>query len=256
MGAGHSSISGLQVPGSSVVHRLDPAAKVAATFVFVLAVVSTPREAFWSFGLHAAVIAACCSAARLSARHVARRARVEVPFVAFAVLLPFFGSGPHTEVLGLQLSEPGLWAAWNIVAKGTLGVLAATVLTATTPIPDLLHGLDRLHVPRVVTSIAGFMVRYLDVVTGEARRMRIARLSRGDDPRWLWQGRAVAATAGTLFVRAYERGERVHVAMQARGYTGVMPPPRRGREGLAMPAAVPAVAAVLVAAAALVVSGR
>ena len=124
-------------------------------------------------------------------------------------------------MLGLSLSEPGLWAAWNIVAKGTLGVLAAIVLASTTPVADLLLGLERLRVPRVLTSIAGFMVRYLDVIAGEAARMRIARASRGYDPRWLWQARAIAASAGTLFVRSYERGERVHLAMCSRGYAGV-----------------------------------
>ena len=53
--------------------------------------------------------------------------------------------------------------------------------------------------------------------------MRIARISRGHDPRWIWQARAVAATAGTLFIRSYERGERVYLAMVSRGYAGSMP---------------------------------
>ena len=97
------------------------------------------------------------------------------------------------------------------------------VLAATTPVTELLTGLERLQVPRVLVAIAGFMVRYLDVIAGESARMRIARLSRGYDPRWLWQARAVAASAGTLFVRSYERGERVHLAMCARGYGGTMP---------------------------------
>ena len=67
------------------------------------------------------------------------------------------------------------------------------------------------------------MVRYSDVLLDELRRMRIARLSRGHDPRWLWQSRAIGATAGTLFVRSFERGERVHIAMLSRGYDGRMP---------------------------------
>jgi cobalt/nickel transport system permease protein len=67
------------------------------------------------------------------------------------------------------------------------------------------------------------MVRYLDVITDELRRMRIARISRGDDPRWIWQAKAVAATAGTMFIRSYERGERVYLAMVSRGYAGSMP---------------------------------
>ena len=55
---------------------------------------------------------------------------------------------PTVDVLGLQLSQPGLWAAWNIVAKGTIGVAASIVLASTTSVPHVLQGLERLHVPR------------------------------------------------------------------------------------------------------------
>ncbi len=75
----------------------------------------------------------------------------------------------------------------------------------------------------MLTQIATFMLRYLDVLVGEARRMRIARISRGDDPRFLWQVRGFAAGIGALFLRAFERGERVYLAMVSRGYDGRMP---------------------------------
>ena len=78
---------------------------------------------------------------------VARRLVIEVPFLLFAVLLPFVGSGPHVDVLGLSLSEAGLWAAWNIVAKATIGVAATVVMASTTSIPHILGGLERLRVP-------------------------------------------------------------------------------------------------------------
>jgi cobalt/nickel transport system permease protein len=225
-------------------------------------VVATPRETVWAFGLHAAVAVAVVAAAGLPVGLMARRLRIEAPVVAFALFLPLVGSAPRTDVAGLPLSEPGLWAAWNVLAKATLGVTASLTLAATTPVADLLRGLDRLRVPRVVTGIAGFMVRYLDIVVGEARRMHVARQSRGYEPRWLWQARGVAASAGTLFVRAYERGERVHLAMASRGYTGTMPDlagaeagdvTGPGRRGPAVPllAAAP-VAAWAVAIAALV----
>ena len=74
-----------------------------------------------------------------------------------------------------------------------------------------------------------FMIRYGDVVTDEMSRMRIARESRGGRARWLWQARATATSAGALFVRSYERGERVYLAMESRGYTGSMPSLRRRR---------------------------
>ena len=84
--------------------------------------------------------------------------------------------------------------------------------------------------PRPIVGIASFMVRYGEVLAGDVRRMRIARLSRGDDPRWLWQVAGIARTAGALFVRSYERGERVYVAMLARGY-GFAQPAAEGHSG-------------------------
>ena len=100
---------------------------------------------------------------------------------------------------------------------------ASIVLASTTPIPQLLDGLERLRVPTVMVAITAFMIRYGDVIGDEVRRMSIARQSRGSTARWIGQVRALASTAGALFVRSYERGERVYLAMESRGYTGTMP---------------------------------
>jgi cobalt/nickel transport system permease protein len=126
-------------------------------------------------------------------------------------------------VLGLTLSIEGLWGAWTILAKATLGVGASIVVSATSTVPDLIRGMGRLRVPRVITAIAGFMVRYLDIVAGEFSRRRVAMASRGYEPRWLWQTGPLAQSAGSLFIRSFERGERVHQAMVARGFNGRIP---------------------------------
>ncbi|MCL3817667.1 cobalt ECF transporter T component CbiQ [Aeromicrobium wangtongii] len=248
MGVGHARPN-LLVPTESPIHRLRPECKLAATILFVVAVVSAPREAIWVFGVFAAIVIAGAWLAHLPLLVLARRLTVELPFIAFAVLLPFLSPGPDVEVLGVSLSADGLWAAWNIVVKGTLGIAATAVLAATTPVPSLLSGLERLHMPRLVIAVAGFMIRYADVLTAESRRMQVARLSRGYDPRWFWQVKAVATSTGTLFVRSFERGERVHLAMLARGYSGTMPctdvqSAAVGRDW-AVPMAVPIVATAL-----------
>ena len=169
--------------------------------------------------------------ARVPPAFLLRKLMFETPFVLFALALPVVATGPRTEFLGVALSEEGLWAAWNVVAKATLGLGVTTLIAATTPVAELLVGLDRLRVPRPLTTTAGFMARYLDVVTGEMRRMTIARASRAANDRWLWQARATAASVSALFVRSFERGERVWLAMLARGFTGTMPAPvsRRAR---------------------------
>ena len=228
MGGGHERGSplhahGLVVHGNSPLHRLQPQCKLAATVLFILAVVATPRESFWAYGCYAIVVIVIARVARVPLRLLLRRLVIELPFLAFAFFLPIVGRGERIDVVGLSLSVAGLWGAWNILVKGTLGVAVTVVMAATTPVPDILHGLDRLRVPRAFTAIAGFMVRYLDVIAGEMRRMKVARESRGHDPRWLWQARAVASSAGALFIRSYERGERVHLAMLSRGFAGSMP---------------------------------
>jgi cobalt/nickel transport system permease protein len=175
---------------------------------------------------------------------------VETPFVAFALLLPFVSRGERVEVLGVAVSQPGLLGAWNVLAKATIGVLASILLVASTEQRSLLAGLERLRLPSRLVQIASFMLRYADVITGEMRRMRIARESRCFTARSVRGWRTLGHAAGSLFVRCYERGERVHLAMLARGYTGTMParaggaaPPRAWATAFALPVAAGAVLA-------------
>lgn len=235
-----------QTRRSTALEGLPAHVKLLGALGFVVGVVATPRAAVPIFLVDALAIASLATVAGLRAGEVLRRMTVEVPFVAFALLLPFVARGPEVAVGPLSLSVDGLWAAWGIVAKATLGVAVAVVLSATTSPTDLLAGAQRLRVPPVLTAIAGFMVRYGEVLRGELERLRIARIARGDDPRWIWQARAVALTAGTLFVRAFERGERVHVAMTARGFDGTWPVVRPERPRLGQWVAVAAFVAVSV----------
>jgi len=221
VGAGHAHK--LYRHGHSPVHALPPHTKLAAAFGFVIVVVSTPREAMWAFALYAALLAVVARQARVPAGFLLKRLLIEIPFVAFAVLMPFVAEGERVDVLGLSLSVNGLWGAWNVLAKGTLGVAASVLLASTTELRELLLGLQRLKLPPLLVQIASFMIRYGDVITGEMRRMRIARESRGFEASGLRHWGVLAKSAGALFIRSYERGERVHLAMVSRGYAGSMP---------------------------------
>jgi len=251
VGAGHASA--LHRPGTSPVHRAAPEVKIVSTFLFVLCAVGTPREVWWAFAGLAAVLVVVCLISRIPLLWWASRLVIEVPFVVLAFLLPFTAPGPEIQVLGVGVSHEGLLAGWNILAKGTVGLGASLLLAATTAPPELLLGLRRLRAPKLLTTIAALMLRYAEVLVAEARRMRLARISRGHDPRFLWQVGATARGVGTLFLRSYERGERVHLAMISRGFTGAMPEaaPQRtpvGAWGLGL---LPAVAAALTMGAAL-----
>lgn len=221
MGAGHAHA--LYVHEHSAVHQLPPQVKIASFVAFVFLVAVTPRQAVWAFAVFAAAITSVAALSRIRARFVLLRLLGILPFIAFAFVLPFVASGSEVAVIGLTMSREGLWAAWNVIAKAGLGATTSIVLAATTEVPDILAGLQRLRVPALFTSIAGFMIRYLELIVEEIGRIRVAMTSRGYDPRWLWQARPIAASAGAMFIRSYERGERVYDSMLARGYTGEMP---------------------------------
>ncbi len=192
--------------------------KVLALVGFMLCVVLTPRTWLPAFAGYLAALLLVISVSGVPLRYVVPRMVVEVPFLAFAALMPFLSAGPRIEVLGVAMSRPGLEAGTALVIKGSLGVLASLTLAATTEPHELLSGLRRLRVPAALVDVMAFMLRYLDVVTDELRRMRIAVDSRGFSARSPRHWAVLATSLGALFVRSYERGERVHRAMLSRGY--------------------------------------
>lgn len=216
MGAGHGHR--LHYHGHSAVHRAPAHLKLLALVGFMLVVVATPRGWYPAYAGFLAVLGTVVAVSRVPPLYLLKRMVIELPFVVFAVLMPFVATGPRTEVLGVSVSEPGLVAAFALLAKGSLGVLAALTLAATTEPQAVLDGLRRLRLPDLLVQIMGFMIRYLDVVTADLGRQLTAMRSRGWEPRSPRHWPALARTLGALFIRSYERGERVHLAMLSRGY--------------------------------------
>jgi cobalt/nickel transport system permease protein len=228
----------------TALHAAAPEAKVVALLVFALSVAFVPAGVWWPFAIDLVVVVALAAWGRVPARGLALRLVVEVPFVAFVVVLP------------LVAGHEGLLLAGAIVAKATLVVLATGVLSATTPAPEIVAGLERLRVPPTFTAIGALAVRYLQVVIDELGRVNTARVARGHDARWLWQARAVAQSSGTLAVRCLNRGERVHGAMLARGWDGRMPNVGTGGPAAAGPAALAITVACALPALAATVAAR
>ena len=163
--------------------------------------------------------------ARVPAGVLWRRGRLAVvPVLLVAATVPVVRSGGDAYALGpLTLHETGLAIAATVAAKALVGVTAAVLLGAVTAFPALLSGLEALRLPRLLVLIAAMMYRYLFVIVGEAERTRAALAARAYRPRSALHAGALGRVAGTLFLRSYGRGERVHQAMLARGYDGAMP---------------------------------
>lgn len=206
----------------SPVHRLDPRAKLLGFVILVVVCVTTPPNLYLAFAAYLGLELALLLLSRLPWKHVLKRMLIVLPFIlVVAAFIPFLGKGGGSYNLGpVRVSGHGLLVLWNVAAKSTVSVLAVILLSSTTPFPDLLRAMERMRAPRLLTSVLSFTYRYIFVVVDEAQRMRRARDSRGWSGKWIWQARVIGHMIATLFLRSYERGERVYAAMLARGYGG------------------------------------
>jgi cobalt/nickel transport system permease protein len=211
---------------NSLIHRLDPRTKLLTSLLFILAVVLTPPGRWPVFIFYFLLVAALLLLSRVPLLYVLKRSLVIMPFVVMiAVFIPFFREG---EVAGsyniwlwqLSVTYNGLQVFWNILAKAWLSILSLILLTSTTRFSHLLRGMEKLRLPRVMTMIMSFMYRYIFVLVDEVMRMKQARDSRNFGGGRLRQLRTIGNMIGTLFIRSYERGERVYAAMMARGFDG------------------------------------
>ena len=225
MSGGHSlDAAGVAGDCSSAVHRLDPRAKLLGFGWITLVGVSTPLEAWPAYVGCAALLAALAAVARVPPRTVWRRARLVLPLVLLvAAFVPFARGGPFVHLGPLALSQAGLATFAEVAAKAAIGTVCAVLLGATTAFPDVLRALEALRVPRLLVVIAAFGYRYAWVLVEEVRRVRAALASRAYRPRHALHAAALGRAATALFLRSYARGERVYLAMLARGYDGAMP---------------------------------
>jgi cobalt/nickel transport system permease protein len=216
--------TGIAGDPASAMHRLDPRAKLLGFAGVTLVAVSTPLYAWPAFVACALALVAVAVVGRVGPRVLWSRARVVLPLVLFVgVFVPFVRSGEQVSLGVFSVSEAGLATFAAVSVKASIGTLSAVLLGTTTSFPDVLHGLERMRAPRLLVLIAGFMYRYLFVIVDETRRMRTALAARAYRPRHALQAAAIGRVAIAMFLRTYDRGERVYVAMLARGYGGTMP---------------------------------
>jgi cobalt/nickel transport system permease protein len=225
--------SGIESP----IHHLDARAKILVFFTLILVSVSCPPNAFLLFGLLALTLVAVALLARLPLDHLTKKILVILPFLFLvSISIPFMkrdavGGGYSLGLGGLSVSQSGLWILWNVVVKSCLGVFSIILLSSTTSFPQLIKGMEKLGSPRIFTILISFMYRYSFILIDELHRMKRARDSRSFGGRWLWHSKVIGHMIGWLFLRSFNRGERVYLAMLSRGYNGTMPETAAGRFG-------------------------
>jgi cobalt/nickel transport system permease protein len=218
--------------GSSLFHLWDVRCKIITILIysFVIASLKHLTPGLAAIGISLLIL----MTARVSFFKVILRLLAITGFISmFLVVMPFsvpVHNGDTVlvfkgmEWLGFNLR--GLRLAATIAAKAVAIALLMEPLLSTAPLPVTLHGLSRLGAPEMIGQMVLLSNRYLHVFRHEARRMSSGMQVRGFRKRTnLKTLRALGNFIGMLFVRSFERTERVFDAMRARGYRGRFPEP-------------------------------
>ncbi|MEW6568387.1 MAG: cobalt ECF transporter T component CbiQ [Chloroflexota bacterium] len=226
-------------PQASPVHALDGRPKFVLTVAFILTTSLAPFGAWPMYVFLLALLLSLDVVSRLGVGYVLKRANLALPFVLAALPLVFtVEGGPLFAVhLGpwlLTASVEGVERFASVAFRSWLSVQASILLAATTPFPDLMRAMRSVGLPRLIIVMFGLMWRYLFVLVDEALRLMRARAARSgvkatDDfaSQWRrvggalgWRARVTGGMAGSLFLRAFERSDRIYAAMLSRGYDG------------------------------------
>jgi cobalt/nickel transport system permease protein len=197
--------------GQSPLHARDPRAKIVVLLVFLVVLTTTPVQEVVTIVTYAAVLAAGILIAGLPLGRVLLRSMAVLPFSLTFGLISWLAGEP--------LRAAGL------IEKSYLSTVAVLLLVGTTPLPQLLKGLEALGAPRLLVLTAQFVYRYLFVISGQAQHLRLAVACRQGSPARHRRPRfrAAAGALAALFAASYHRAEGIHRAMLARGFAREFP---------------------------------
>ena len=216
----------------SRIHHLDPRVKVVVVLGYILSNALLPDGSWLAFALAWLLLLTANDLSNLGLGFTFKRSFVALPFALVAVTTIFSPVGKPLAnwdlgFITLVPTDFGLIRFFSILVRSWLSVQIAILLVATTQFPDMIHAFEHLRVPRMLTTIVAFLYRYLFVLTDEVFRLLRAREARSAGlpgkkrgGSVLWRAKVTGSMAGQLFLRSYERSERIYNAMVSRGYTG------------------------------------
>jgi len=208
--------------GNTVLHRLDPRAKLITTLIFIIAVVSFNRYtliAFVPFFIYPMIM---ISSGGLPAGYFLKKVIQVSPF---AILVGIFNPLIDREII-FHVGSIGISGGWvsflSIIIRFLLTVTAALILISITGFNTVCEALNRLGVPRPFVVQLLFFYRYIFVLVDEAERMERARALRSFNSRSR-PFRVFISLIGHLLLRSFDRAERIYLAMRCRGFEGNIP---------------------------------
>ncbi len=210
----------------SVIHRLEPRVKILAFLLCILFIAFATGYNLKIFVPYSITVISLILLSKVPVAFIFKRVVSLLPFILMVtIFLPFIQSVEGGEkvswgALTLPVSYNGIRLFVSVVMKSCLSVMLTTLLMVSTDFASLLKALEKLRVPSLLIMIISFMYRYVFVLEDELMKMRQAKECRSVGGSQWFHLKAQANMLGVLFLRAYERAEKVYLAMCSRGFDG------------------------------------
>lgn len=222
--------TGLFLPGSSPIYRMNPNVKLLAFFLLVTAIILT--NSLWGYALMIGLLVGLIWLSKIP--WFAALGAVRRLWLFFLLVLLMNTSFFSTEDCWFTLwifhpSLQGLLQGFQVVARVVLVLILSTVLTTTTAPLALTGALQWLLTPlrwiKVPTGqiamILSVAIQFIPTIFEETDTIRKAQLARGarfDSPKLLEKAGAVLPLVIPIFLGAFKRADELSLAMEARGY--------------------------------------
>lgn len=191
---------------SSPLHRLNTKVKIISLIIFLLIIILTPIKYILFFYLYGLIIIILMRLSKIPFSFLLKRAIHLFPFIVIISLTALF-------------QEKGTILFFNCFVKAVLASLSVLIISSTTRFNLLLGALEELKTPRIFISLLSFLYRYSFLLEDQSLKTRLAYISRNiNNKNRFVNVRILSNILATLFVRTYERAERVYLAMCARGF--------------------------------------
>jgi cobalt/nickel transport system permease protein len=206
----------------SALTRQPPLTRLLGTVALALGAALLPPNAWPQLGALGILVLGLALAGRVPLGIMLRRMAWPLGFVVLAsVLVIVFVPGRPVVAAGpLRVTDAGLARFGTLLGRATVALGAAVLLVSTTRVPEVLHALRQVRLPRAVTVALGLAYRLVYILVDEMERLQRAALSRNAGGGAASRRRLLLGIAAATLGRSLARGERTYRAMLARGYQG------------------------------------
>lgn len=225
---------GQYYPAQSLMHRLDPRAKVIMAILYIVCTfICKNVVAFAALGISAILLVLI---SKIPFRTIIKSIRPLLFIIAFTSLINvFMTKGEHRltpDSWAIAIYEEGLWNALFMISRivilivgtGIFLTYTTTPIALTDALESLLSPLKKFHVP--VHDFAMMMtiaLRFIPTLSDETEKIMNAQKARGADfnsGSLIKRAKALIPILIPLFVSAINRAFELASAMECRCYHG------------------------------------